>query len=136
MRLSTRSAAAVAALLVCVHARAAAPPKRTPELLEKGRVSFKLNCASCHGETGKGDGVSAQALDPKPRNFAVGRFKYGAKPPQIFATLGKGIPGTAMIAFTQLPDEERWALAYYVSELRGRARAAGPAKGGAAEARP
>ncbi len=136
MRLSSRSAAAVVALLACAHARAAAPPTRTPELLEKGRVSFKLNCASCHGERGQGDGVSAKALDPKPRNFAAGRFKYGAKPAQIFATLGKGIPGTAMIAFTQLPEEERWALAYYVSELRGRGKGAGSAKGEAAGPRP
>jgi len=129
MRLSLRSAGALAALLASAHARAAAPPRPTAEVLETGRVSFKLNCASCHGEHGKGDGVSAAALDPTPRNFAAGRFKFGANPAQIFRTLGRGIPGTAMIAFTQLPEEERWALAYYVAELRSRGKSAEPPKG-------
>ena len=36
----------------------------------KGQVKFKELCASCHGETGKGDGAAAAALTPKPANFA------------------------------------------------------------------
>jgi mono/diheme cytochrome c family protein len=31
---------------------------------------------TCHGTTGKGDGVAAAALNPKPANFAIGAFKY------------------------------------------------------------
>ena len=38
----------------------------------------KTNCNSCHGMEGKGDGPVAAALDPKPRNFAVGDFKFDA----------------------------------------------------------
>jgi|GEM_PF-5096235 len=30
----------------------------------------------CHGPTGKGDGPAATALDPKPRNFTGGAFKF------------------------------------------------------------
>ncbi|TMA38234.1 MAG: cytochrome c [Deltaproteobacteria bacterium] len=37
---------------------------------------------------------------------------------QIFDTLGKGVPGTAMVKFTNLSEEERWALAWYVRELK------------------
>lgn len=33
-------------------------------------------CASCHGEKGKGDGLAAAALNPKPRSFADGEFLY------------------------------------------------------------
>lgn len=39
--------------------------------------------------------------------------------------LEEGVAGTAMIAFTFLPEEERWALAYYVLEPRARGKAAG-----------
>jgi mono/diheme cytochrome c family protein len=38
----------------------------------------KTNCNSCHGMEGKGDGPVAAALDPKPRNFTVGDFKFDA----------------------------------------------------------
>ncbi|MBZ0234804.1 MAG: c-type cytochrome, partial [Deltaproteobacteria bacterium] len=30
---------------------------------------FKTQCAVCHGESGKGDGVGAASLEPKPRNY-------------------------------------------------------------------
>ncbi len=34
-----------------------------------GKAKYDLFCATCHGATGKGDGVAAAALNPKPRNF-------------------------------------------------------------------
>lgn len=33
-------------------------------------------CGTCHGATGKGDGVAAAAMNPKPRSFAKGQFQY------------------------------------------------------------
>ncbi len=111
-------AAAVAAALCATPALAAAP-KKTPEMIAKGKASYDINCASCHGPKGLCDGVAAKALTPKPRNLVADKFTAGAKPDQIFATLGKGMPGTAMVSFGHLPEEERWGLAYYVAELRG-----------------
>ena len=35
----------------------------------KGKETYKLYCAACHGETGRGDGLASAALNPKPRNF-------------------------------------------------------------------
>lgn len=43
----------------------------------KGKVLYDTNCSSCHGPTGMGDGPVGAALpEPKPRNFAVGEFKF------------------------------------------------------------
>ena len=120
----TLVAFATGALLAAAPAGTAASPKKTPELLEKGRASFERNCSACHGDKGAGDGIAAGALEPKPRNFATGRFKNGSKPAQIFETLRKGVPGSAMVPFTSLPEEERWALAYWVAELKGGGEAA------------
>ncbi|MFI5322564.1 MAG: c-type cytochrome [Thermodesulfobacteriota bacterium] len=36
----------------------------------KGKETFQNTCASCHGPEGKGDGVAAAALNPKPRNLS------------------------------------------------------------------
>jgi high-affinity iron transporter len=111
-------AAAAAALLA--GPALAAPPK-TPELVAKGKSSYDVNCAACHGASGRGDGVAASSLNPKPRNLATGKLDHGVSPDQIFATLQKGVPGTGMVPFAHLPEEERWAITYYVLDLRGKA---------------
>jgi mono/diheme cytochrome c family protein len=118
------SLAAAAAVLLAPAARAGDPPKKTPALLEKGKASFALNCAACHGAKGEGDGVAAAALTPKPRNLATEPLQHGSSVAQVFETLSKGSPGTAMIGFTHLPEEERWGLAYYVLELKSAGKGA------------
>lgn len=89
----------------------------TPELTKKGGELFAQQCASCHGAGGAGDGVAAAALNPKPRNFKSGVWKFGGSPSKIFKTLTQGSPGTAMGAFTTLSIEERYALAHYVRSI-------------------
>ena len=103
--------------VVSAYSAAAKAPAATPALLEKGKAVFAVNCLTCHGETGDGMGPAGQYLNPKPRNFAKDKFKKGDKAEQIFQTITKGLDGTAMVAFAHLPEEERWALAYYVRKL-------------------
>lgn len=50
-----------------------------------GAQVYKLNCSTCHGLEGKGDGIAAASLNPKPANFAAGAFKYDVD--------GNGKPG-------------------------------------------
>lgn len=110
------------ALLLASAARAAEPPKKTPELVAKGQASFAKYCASCHGPKGEGDGPAAKALKPKPRNLLTDPLTHGATATGVKETLDTGVKGTAMVAFKHLPDEDRWALAYYVISLRDAAK--------------
>jgi mono/diheme cytochrome c family protein len=36
---------------------------------EDGKAVYTTYCAACHGDSGKGDGVAAAALDPKPADY-------------------------------------------------------------------
>jgi mono/diheme cytochrome c family protein len=39
-----------------------------------GKKTFEMNCSSCHGMTGKGDGAAAAALKPKPRDLSDKKY--------------------------------------------------------------
>jgi mono/diheme cytochrome c family protein len=118
MTTNTPLAAIAAALLLASVARAAEPPKKTPELVAKGQTTFSKFCASCHGPKGEGDGPAAKALNPKPKNLATDALAHGATAQGVFDTLSTGVKGTAMVPFKHLSEEDRWAVAYYVMSLR------------------
>jgi mono/diheme cytochrome c family protein len=80
------------------------------------RALFLANCATCHGETGDGKGVTQ--LDRPARSFKDGGFSFGNTPEALFRTLTMGIPGTPMPAFGEsLTEPQRHALARYVITL-------------------
>lgn len=51
--------------------KTSAPPaaEPSPAAVEEARNTFKTVCALCHGESGRGDGVAAVNLNPKPRDY-------------------------------------------------------------------
>ena len=114
----------LAAVGLVASAASAAPdaakpkaPKATAELLAKGRAAFETTCTTCHGTSGDGKGPAGMYLTPPPRHFGVDPFKQGDSIDAIFSTLQSGVPGTAMVSFAHLPEDERWALAWYVSHF-------------------
>lgn len=50
-------------------APAVAPPPPAADPKAEAATVFEQRCVTCHGATGKGDGVAAAALNPKPRSF-------------------------------------------------------------------
>jgi len=89
----------------------------TPELVAKGGGLYAVNCATCHGVAGMGDGPAAVALNPKPRIFTGGYWRYGGGVARVVQTISVGSPGTAMSAFTAIPMEDRFALAHFLRSL-------------------
>ncbi|AKJ06591.1 mono/diheme cytochrome c family protein [Archangium gephyra] len=122
--MKTKGMGLMLAVVVSGSAIGAETPKATPELLSKGKSAFTSYCQSCHGEKGEGNGPAGMYLVPKPRNFGTEAFKKGDKPEEVFKTISTGIPGSAMVPFTHLPEQERWALTHYVLELQKQGKAA------------
>jgi len=85
---------------------------------------YRKHCVACHGISGDGAGPNAAMLNPYPRDFRNGTFKYtstagGAKPVRsdLERTIRRGVPGTAMPSFDRLSDEHLRALLEYVKYL-------------------
>ncbi len=93
------------------------PRKKTPELLREGNKIFEQVCASCHGSKGDGKGPAGAALTPRPTDFQKPLKEWPntmGDPQKIFQVISKGIPNSAMIAWPQYSEQQRWALAYTV----------------------
>ena len=54
---------------------------------------FSERCAVCHGAEGKGDGVGAAALDPKPRNYTDPEWQKTVTDEQLRDIIVKGGAG-------------------------------------------
>ncbi|MBE7412436.1 MAG: cytochrome c [Leptospiraceae bacterium] len=87
--------------------------------LQKGKDQFSMNCASCHGDHGAGDGIAAASLNPKPRNFKApaADWKNGNTEEGILKTINEGIPGTGMVSFKSLGADNVKEIAKYVRHL-------------------
>ncbi len=80
-----------------------------------GAAIYKKNCATCHGATGKGDGIAGKSLNPKPANYTKGVFKKGCTPSQLEGSIGDGIKGSAMPSWKKLlKHDEIKAVAAYI----------------------
>jgi len=85
---------------------------------------YRRHCAHCHGTTGDGQGPTALVLNPYPRDYRQGKFKFksterAAKPTHydMEAILRLGVQGTAMPSFDLLPAPQIDALVEYVKYL-------------------
>jgi high-affinity iron transporter len=91
-------------------------PRKAPDVAP-AQALYSAQCANCHGAQGRGDGPAAPGLDPRPTDFqdaqrAAVRSVFG-----LYNTISAGVGGTAMPGFGHLSAEERWALAFRVSQF-------------------
>jgi cytochrome c oxidase cbb3-type subunit 2 len=101
------------------------PPAPSQQLIDRGKeVWEQAKCWECHGQGGKGDGEKATGLEDDdgftivPADLTAGQFKSGPTVQDIYRTMTTGLTGTPMPSYgDSLPDEDRWALAYYVLAL-------------------
>ncbi|MBI4610970.1 MAG: c-type cytochrome [Candidatus Rokubacteria bacterium] len=96
----------------------------TAESIERGRRIYAKRCEVCHGDKGDGQGPVAPYLDPRPRDFTMGVYKFrttqSGEPPtdeDLFRVISRGVPGTAMSGWTTLSEQDRWAVIAYIKKF-------------------
>jgi cytochrome c oxidase cbb3-type subunit 2 len=89
-----------------------------------GKQLYVAHCAPCHGDDGKGDGLGAAYVTPKPRDFTKGLFKIRSTPSgelptdeDLLQVITRGMPGSAMTGAPFLGEEERRALVAVVKSF-------------------
>jgi mono/diheme cytochrome c family protein len=95
--------------------------------LAEGSRHYRMHCLHCHGLEGNGRGPTGPWVNPPPRDYRLGIFKYTSsnqeqnqrKPRRddILHVLAFGIEGTSMPSFNVLPLDEREKIASYVIHL-------------------
>lgn len=99
---------------------------------EKGALGakdvYEKRCAWCHGWEGAGDGPAAEFLNPRPRDFTSGIYKYKNSPfdeffptdEDLFRTIRDGLAGTSMPGWSDLLSEkEMRGLVTYIKGFAG-----------------
>ena len=85
----------------------------------RGAVLYRINCAECHGDAGRGDGVEGKDLDPPPADLTALVRSEEASLQRDFEVLSFGVPATAMESWQDRLDlRERWDIVAYVQTLR------------------
>ncbi len=105
--------------------------KLTPGDLSVGSQLYRRHCLTCHGVPGDGRGPTGPWVNPHPRDYRLGAFKFISTDPDkitdnvsrkprradLLRTLHLGVDGTTMPSFSLLPDEQLEGLVSYVIHL-------------------
>lgn len=103
--------------------RLAAGPVRS-DIVGRKNGLYREHCVHCHGITGDGLGPTAAFLNPYPRDYRPGVFKFksterSSKPTHadLVRVLHNGVAGSSMPSFALLSPGEVDALVEYVKYL-------------------
>jgi mono/diheme cytochrome c family protein len=101
------------------------------DTLAAGSQLYRRHCLTCHGVAGDGRGPTGPWVNPHPRDYRLGAFKFistdpdkisdnAARKPRradLIRTLTVGVDGTTMPSFSLLPADQLEQLVSYIIHL-------------------
>lgn len=97
------------------RARRPNPVAHSAAAVSQGRNIYLRDCQSCHGVSGRGDGVSAGVLSTKPADLTSPRVQSQSDG-ALFWKITEG-RGEMPSAARTLTDDQRWMLVHYLRAL-------------------
>ena len=101
------------------------PLERTVQNMEQGAILYNRYCATCHGDSGHGDGsiVKLEKFPPPP-SYATGNSSRGGSMKEltdgkIYHTIYYGLNSMGSHA-SQISPEDRWKVVMHVRELQNK----------------
>lgn len=90
--------------------------------VKQGIATFRAQCATCHGEFGKGDGFAAAALDPQPRDLSDAKYMAKITNDYLVKILKGGGPAVGKSPLmpalcAAMPEDELTNLIAYIRTL-------------------
>ena len=87
----------------------------------KGKETYNTTCAACHGPEGKGDGVAAAALDPKPRDLSDGAYVSTLSNEHLYKVISEGGPAVGLSPLMAawggvLSEQDIWNVVAYIRQ--------------------
>ena len=95
---------------------------------ERGEEIYAKRCIGCHGEEGDGVGAADERLNPPPRDFSLGLYKFKTtafdddipNDGDLLRMIRNGMPGTAMPGWSDvLSEQEILDLVAYIKTFAG-----------------
>ncbi len=87
----------------------------------EGKRLYRRYCIGCHGPDGNGQGMNAQWIDPKPRDFTEATFKCRSTPTgtlptddDLYNAITRGFVTTNMPSWRPLTPQQRADLVAFV----------------------
>jgi mono/diheme cytochrome c family protein len=88
---------------------------------EGGKMLYRRFCIGCHGPDGNGEGMNAQWIDPKPRDFTEATFKCRSTPTgtlpldeDLYNAITRGFVDTNMPSWRPLNPQQRADLVAFI----------------------
>ena len=103
-------------------------PQSQEDLLVLGQTVYERRCVGCHGVNGDGRGPAARFMEPRPRDFTKGIFKFRSTQGKdslptdvdLYSTVTHGLWGTSMPAWQETSEHERRAVVQYIKTFSDR----------------
>lgn len=86
------------------------------KLLLRGQERYAIHCSPCHGLVGNGEGMVVRRGFPKPPSYHIERLRT-APIGHFFDVPTNGFGRMSSYA-SQVPTEDRWAIAAYIRALQ------------------
>lgn len=87
--------------------------------LKAGKKTFTEMCVICHGTKGKGDGIAAATLTPKPANYTSKTVQDQADGELFWKITNGNAPAAAMASYKDiLTETQRWQLVAYLRTFK------------------